>query len=102
MTEDYVPYQIHIGFRPRDSHFEVTDAAIRRDPEYISDISQLWAGEFSRNRFVKDFIARLRNHHEINESEEDELSESIDRLYDLQNYPFTAMQLSSTVAARSP
>lgn len=97
MTVDYVPYQINIGFRPRDSHFEVTDAAIRRDPEYISDISQLWAGEFSRNRFVKDFIARLRNHHEVNENEEDNLSESIDRLYDLQNYPFTAMELSSTV-----
>lgn len=95
--EDYTSYYINIAFRPRDMHFEVADAAIRRDPEYISDISQLWAGELSRNRFVKDFLARLRKHHEVTDDEEDHLSESIDRLYDLQNYPFTALELSSTV-----
>jgi hypothetical protein len=52
-----------LAFRPKDGSFEVTDAAIRRDPEYISNISELWAGHTSRNRFVSD------------------------RLYDLQNYP---------------
>ena len=95
--EDYTSYHINIAFRPRDMHFEVADAAIPRDPEYISDISQLWAGELSRNRFVKDFLARLRKHHEVTDDEEDHLSEAIDRLYDLQNYPFTALELSSTV-----
>lgn len=97
MDEDYNSYHINIAFRPRDMHFEVADAAIRRDPEYISDISQLWAGEVSRNRFVKDFLERLRKHHEVTEDEEDQLSESIDQLYDLQSYPFTAMELSSVV-----
>jgi hypothetical protein len=29
--------------------------------------------------------------------EEDRLTEAIDRLYDLQNYPFTALELSTTV-----
>jgi hypothetical protein len=94
---DYTLQRISIAFRARDALFEVTDAAIRRDPEFIPDISQLWAGEVSRNRFVKDFIARLRGYREIPEAEEDELTEAIDRLYDLQNYPFTAMELSSTV-----
>ncbi len=97
LREDYTPQQISIAFRPRDAVFEVTDAAIRRDPDFIPDISQLWAGEVSRNRFVKDFLARLRSHHEVPEKEEDALAESIDRVYDLQNYPFTALELSSTV-----
>ena len=97
VNEDYVPQQIQIAFRPSDARFEVTDAAIKRDPEFIPDISQLWAGSVSRNRFVKDFISGLRAHRDVAESEEDHLTESIDRLYDLHNYPFTALELSSVV-----
>lgn len=97
VRDDYSVHAIHIAFRPRDSAFEVTDAAIRKDPEFISDITQLWAGEVPRNRFVKEFLSRLRLSREVTEDEEDRLHESIDRLYDLQNYPFTALELSSTV-----
>ena len=57
---DYSQNRIQIAFRPRDHRFEVADAAISRDPEFIPDISQLWAGELSRNRFVKQFIEQLR------------------------------------------
>ncbi len=94
---DYTHSRIHIAFRPSDHKFEVADAAIRRDPEYITDISELWAGDLSRNRFVKQFIQQLREARPVSEDEEDELSESIDRLYDLQVYPFTALELSSSV-----
>jgi hypothetical protein len=97
LTKDYRERHIHIAFRPRDARFEVADAAIQRDPEYIANISKLWSGEVSRNRFVKDYITRLRESHMLTDEEEDQLSESIDRLYDLQNYPFTAMEISSTV-----
>lgn len=97
INEDYQPTPIHIAFRPRDALFEVTDAAIRRDPEFIQDISQLWAGEITRHPFVKGFIARLRESHNISDDEENQLWESIDRLYDIQNYPFTALELSPTV-----
>lgn len=97
VRKDYSQERIYIAFRPRDQKFEVTDAATRRDPEFISDISQLWSGSLSRNRFVKSFIRRLGDHRPLSEDEEDELSENIDRLYDLQNYPFRALELSSAV-----
>jgi len=97
LRSDYSAQHIKIAFRPNDTKFEVADAAIRRDPEFITDISGLWSGKVSRNRFVKDFISRLRRNSEVSEDEEDLLSESIDHLYDLRNYPFTALELSSTV-----
>lgn len=97
VRKDYSQERIYIAFRPRDQKFEVTDAAIHRDPEFISDISQLWSGSLARNRFVKGFLKRLRDHRPLDEDEEDELSEYIDRLYDLQNYPFRALELSSAV-----
>ena len=95
--EDYAEQRIFIAFRPTDAKFEVTDAAIRKDPEFISDISQLWSGDVSRSRFVKDFIARLKTSRSLTEDDEDTLNETIDRLYDLHSYPFTALELSSTV-----
>lgn len=97
MRKDYTSQHIHIAFRPKDAKFEVTDAAIRRDPEFIEDISQLWSTEIKRNRFVRGFIKSLRVYRDVSEEEEDRLFESIDRLYDIRNYPFTVLELSSTV-----
>lgn len=97
VRSDYTKNHIQIAFRPKDQKFEVADAAILRDPEYIPNISELWAGDLSRNRFVKQFITKLDEYRSLTEDEEDHLIESIDRLYDLQNYPFTALELSSTV-----
>jgi uncharacterized protein with ParB-like and HNH nuclease domain len=97
LKEDYSVDRIRIAFRPRDSKFDVSDAAIRRDPEYIVDISQLWSSNMPRNRFVREFIARLRETRNVSDTEEDALNENIDRLYDLQSYPFTALELSASV-----
>ena len=97
LREDYREEKIHIAFRPKDRTFEVADAAIRRDPEFIPDISVLWNPDTSRRRYVRDFIDRLRAVRVVSDEEEDDLHEAIDRLYDLQNYPFTALELSHTV-----
>src|SRR5215813_12204730 len=42
LDDDYRDRQIEIAFRPRDGRFDVADAAIRRDPEWIPNISTLW------------------------------------------------------------
>jgi hypothetical protein len=97
VRSNYKKERIYIAFRPKDQTFEVTDATTRRNPEFIPDISELWSGDKTRNRFVKDFLARLRESRPVTEAEEDHLSEAIDRLYDLQTYPFTALELSATV-----
>lgn len=97
VREDYSKQRLYIAFRPRDAKFEVADAAVRRDPEFISDISQLWAGVTNPRRFEREFIARLREHREVSDAEEDRLSEAIGRLHNLRNFPFTALELLPTV-----
>lgn len=97
LTKDFRESYIHIAFRPRDEMFEVADAAIQRDPEFIPNISKLWSGDIALHRFTKDFIKRLRKSRELTEEEEDTLAERINRLFDIQNYPFTAMEIDSTV-----
>ena len=50
---------ITIAFRPRDGRFEVCDAAIRKDPEFLPNVSELWCGPRTKAQIRKD-ILRLR------------------------------------------
>jgi hypothetical protein len=91
--------RIQISFRPRDGHFSVADAATRNDPEFISDITDLWAGTPGHFAFIRDFLKRLREVREVSDEEEAELAANIDRVYDVQNYPFTALELAPEIEA---
>jgi hypothetical protein len=97
LRENYKQEQIRIAFRPIDQTFEVTDAAIANDPEFIPDIGQLWAGDIPYGRFVREFMDRLRERRQVDQEEEYRLEEFIDRVRDLQGYPFTALELSNNV-----
>lgn len=94
---DYRHRRIEIAFRPRDGRFDVADAAIRRDPEWIPNISDLWASGSSSFKMVKGFLKTLAAKAELSEEEEEHISHNLDRLFDLQKYPFTALEIASTV-----
>jgi hypothetical protein len=103
LDKNYNNLSIQIAFRPRDAKFEVADAAIRRDPEFIPDISQLWTEQKTSYRAITNFLGKLRQHHEvaaqkITDEEERQISSAIDGLFDLQRYPFTAMEIASKVS----
>ena len=40
LDDDYKERQIEVAFNPKTRRFDVADAAIRRDPEWISNISE--------------------------------------------------------------
>lgn len=96
VRDDYSEGRIRIAFRPTDATFSVTDAAIEKDPEYISDVSWLWAPGERKNE-ERAFLRRLSEKRSLDERERDRLAEAIDRLYDLRNYPFKVVELDSSV-----
>lgn len=97
LDADYKERQIEIAFRPRDGAFEVADAAIRRDPEWIANISTLWATGGSSYSMVKDFIGQVSAKAEISKEDEELMAHNLDKLFDLQKYPFTALEIAPTV-----
>lgn len=97
LDDDYKERQIEIAFRPRDGKFEVADAAVRRDPEWISNISELWASGKPVYQMVKGFLKTLSHKSPITEADEDLIAHNLDRLFDLQKYPFTALEIAPTV-----
>lgn len=46
---------------------------------------------------VKGFLATLKEKAPITDGEEEHISHNLDRLFDLQKYPFTALEIASTV-----
>ncbi len=97
LTENYEYTTLEIAFRPSDCKFEVCDAAIRRDPEFIPNISKLWASGKSSHGLVRDFLKQLSEKRQLSEDEEERIAHNLDRLFDLQKYPFTALEISPSV-----
>jgi hypothetical protein len=96
LDTDFKYRQVEIAFRPRDGKFEVADAAIKRDHEWIPNISDICAAG-SSYQVIKGFLGRLVARREVTEAEEHAISSNIDRLFDLQKYPFTALEIASSV-----
>jgi hypothetical protein len=102
VRENYETEQIEIAFRPTDGTFEVCDAAIRKDPEFLPNISDLFAPSASQYRIVGDYLQNLAAHRERNArtltvEEKQKCEQSLQRLFSLTNYPFTTLQLSANI-----
>jgi Protein of unknown function DUF262 len=58
--KDGATRQIKIAFRPRDGRFEVADAAIRNDPEFLENATVLWNGTHTKPQIRRDLVKALR------------------------------------------
>lgn len=97
IDSDYRDRKIEIGFNPLEGKFEVTDATIRKNPLWISNISDLWAVHATSYSAIKSFVKRLETNRAITDEEEKVIAGNIDRLFDIQKYPFTALEISPAV-----
>jgi hypothetical protein len=95
LDDDFRERELNISFRPADETFEVATAATRRSPEFIHDISDIWGGDLFE--FVDGFLDRLREAREVEGEEKKQIQKSIRRLHNIQNYRFTALELSGEV-----
>lgn len=94
LTKTFEDKRIHLAFRPADQTFEVADAAIERDPEFIPDITALWADGYKST--VRAFMARLGDSRgsELSHAEQDRLEERVDRVRDLRDFRFQVVELN--------
>ncbi len=97
VREDYEKERIGIAFRPRDGKFQVADATVVNDPEWVPDISAIWAPLTAFFKFVTDFVLRLKAARTVEQAEEDTVANVLGNLQNLTTYPFTALVLSASV-----
>ena len=94
LRKNYKAERIEIAFNPLQERFEVADAAVRKNPAFIPNISVVWGTDFFH--LVDGYFDRLAQAREITEEERHEIKKAIIQLHGLQSYPFTALVLSAT------
>lgn len=96
LKKDYTRTRITIAFRPSDATFEVANAATRNDPEFVNDISRVFASGYDHFSETTAFITRLAEHREISSEEQARIAQALNRLQDLANADFKVIELSSS------
>ena len=96
VDDDYRKENIRIAFNPMTERFEVLNATHAKSPEWISDISTVFASPLKARRA---FIDRYKASHdgEFSEDTEERIEEVFNRLYALRDFSFTVVELQSTV-----
>lgn len=94
VDDDYRRERIRIAFNPFTERFEVTGAALEKSPEWIADISTVFASPL---RVRKAFLARYKTAHELTDETEERLEEVFTKLHSLKDFSFTVIELQSTV-----
>lgn len=94
--ENYSEELIQIGFNPLEEKFDVADATVQKNKEYIPNISVLWSKDVDLFSLVGDYLDNLKASREVTVEQEQRIKKAITRLSNLQNYPFTALTLAAS------
>jgi hypothetical protein len=93
--------RIVIAFRPRDGRFEVADAAIRNDPEFLPDVTELWNGRRASYQIGRDLISGLRDKGRVVDGAyEEAVMLNLGRAHALGEYRFPTVDIRKTAATR--
>lgn len=102
LDKDGSPRKITIAFRPRDGRFEVADAAIRKDPEFLANVTELWNGTRPKPQLRRDIINALRDKgRPVDEMYEDAVERNLDRAHSIADYRFPTVDIRKTAAMQA-
>jgi hypothetical protein len=97
LRENYEREAIQIAFNPLDEKFEVADAAIKRDAAFLPSISPLWAPDTKITKVIRDYSENLQRSRPVSQPDIDKIENSIVKLYKLDGFPLTALELSPEI-----
>lgn len=103
MDKNYKERAIRISFNPLTREFAVWTPAFEKKPEWISEISQVFAADEEHNisKFRKAYIKIVNegraknNEEELTEDEEDRIEENINDLLNLGIYSLPTLKINS-------
>ena len=102
VRENYDSEKIEIAFKPLEGKFDVADASIRRNPEWIPNISKCFEKDASQYAIVGDYINKLKKIREEDDKvfsvdEQKKCEMAFQKLFGIGSFPFTVLQLSAGI-----
>src|SRR5205807_6854443 len=102
VDKDGAMRKITIAFRPRDGRFEVADAAIRNDPEFLANVTELWNGTRPKSQIRRDLMKELRDKGRVvNEVYEDAVERNLERAHAIADYRLPTVDIRKTATMQS-
>jgi hypothetical protein len=99
--KDGATRKIMIAFRPRDGRFEVADAAIRNDPEFLPNVTELWDGRRLPSQLRRDLINALRDKGRVvDDKYEDAVDNNLGRAHAIGDYRFPTVDIRKTATTQ--
>jgi hypothetical protein len=99
--KDGATRKITIAFRPCDGRFEVADAAIRNDPEFLPNVTELWNRTRGKPQIRRDLMNALRDKgRAIDEKYEDAVERNLDCAHAITDYRFPTVDIRKTAATQ--
>ena len=86
--------RIQIAFHPIRGTFEVADAAIKRSPEWIHDVSTIFADGMGALSVVQTYLRDLEAAREITQEHRTAAEQNIQRLVNLRNTPLGILEIA--------
>ncbi len=97
IRENFKKEHIVIAFKPLEGKFEVPDAAIRKSPDYIQNISDVFAPNANLFAITNNFIENFKKAKSITDEQTITIQNNIQKLKNLENYPFSALELNASI-----
>lgn len=91
---DYNNKTMSIAFNPLTEKFEVTNTAIEKSVDWISNVSDFFGNPFKVRKSYKKRYEEVRG--ELGEDDEELIEERLGRLESLRNYEFTVVEIQPT------
>ncbi len=88
---------IEIAFDPTVEKFDVVSVTTKRNKNFIPNISVLWAAGADVFDISEDYVKGLRENREVSNDEERLIRKRLQRVQNLINTPFIALELSSNI-----
>ncbi|WP_169149597.1 DUF262 domain-containing protein [Azoarcus sp. TTM-91] len=97
LRDNFEHEYIRIAFNPLKGEFAVPDATTEKQPEFIADISEVFARP--SHKTINEYVKRLRDAREasggtLSDEEEERVADAIGRLVGLNGFPFVALELT--------
>jgi len=95
VDKEFRQRRIKIAFHPLSARFEVGDAAISRNREWIPDVSEVFTNEMGALAVVQRYLEKLEEVREIEPEHRQAAETNVNRLVNLRNLPVTVLQIGS-------